>query len=629
MSQSMDYEESSEPQQQSSGIQTSKQVGELELGQVGAGSQIVVDQQDETLSEEGSEDGELKKPRRERSWANEEQQKQQSVDKTLSGAGGSSEDEDGDDDDETRDDMQIYTSSAGGAGGMEMLMDMKMEPNKGGLPGMMSLYSPSSSSLHSSKYTPLPGTSGSAHRSTGSHHHHSSYLASSAASSSMVSSAELIACATDESTGQILISEQDIRRTFAISKSRGNFAALLVQQLYNRQERISSNVMGTRGKRQLSPRRMIVVKRVTFKMYPSANEKEEDLIWKKECVKAIDSKNRKIRVNPSPSTTSASLGPATSGNNPAGSGSSSMPNTVPQSSSSTTTAMPSAASMQQQQQTQSSASLIGAGAHPSFYMGGRHPLTAGLAGMSGSLNRPMLPSTFRPGASAFPPLPPSLSGHGVPSGSGGPHFPPQFNFNMLTSQISRAFSASTGSQMPASSQSLGSVQTGSVSGTQFASTVAPGSSSPSGTSPASTVAAMAAAMAAAAAAAVVNQQQQSSSSTSQQTLGHKATNTTPTKSSFHHHMYQQSLPISSSLPLLPPPSMPTSIHQPQISPISQTQDETQEEQLEETKESTRSRASSDSPVPQQRTKTGGGDNDDRDSAHDQNSNPASAVDNST
>jgi len=53
--------------------------------------------------------------------------------------------------------------------------------------------------------------------------------------------------------------------------------------------------MGTRGKRQLSPNRMLVVKTLAFQMYPPAHEREEEIIWKKECVKAIDSKNRKVR----------------------------------------------------------------------------------------------------------------------------------------------------------------------------------------------------------------------------------------------------------------------------------------------------------------------------------------------
>jgi hypothetical protein len=189
-------------------------------------------------------------------------------------------------------------------------------------PNLNFMYPPGSSAaiMGSSKGTPMPGDatpSGilsklSPHSSLIStiqtiqqqqmHQHMSQQAAAAAGPSSSsaanISTAELNAIATDESTGQLLLGDHDIRRTFAISKSRGNFAALLVQQLYNKQERITSNVMGTRGKRQLSPRRMIVVKRITFKMYPSTNEKEEELIWKKECVKAIDSKNRKIRINP-------------------------------------------------------------------------------------------------------------------------------------------------------------------------------------------------------------------------------------------------------------------------------------------------------------------------------------------
>lgn len=122
----------------------------------------------------------------------------------------------------------------------------------------------------------------------------------------LATSIELLELATDEATGQILINDNDVKRIHAISKSRGNFAALLVQQMYARHERIMSNVMGTRGKRQLSPRRMTVVRRLSFKMYPG-DEREEETIWKKECVKAIDSKNRKVRINPGGSGSGSNL----------------------------------------------------------------------------------------------------------------------------------------------------------------------------------------------------------------------------------------------------------------------------------------------------------------------------------
>jgi hypothetical protein len=95
-----------------------------------------------------------------------------------------------------------------------------------------------------------------------------------------------------------LLNDTEVKRIFTIAKSRGNFAALLVQQLYGKHERIISNVMGTRGKRQLSPRRIGIVKKLTFTMYPGVDQNEEEMMWKKECVKAIDSKNRKVKIMP-------------------------------------------------------------------------------------------------------------------------------------------------------------------------------------------------------------------------------------------------------------------------------------------------------------------------------------------
>ena len=56
---------------------------------------------------------------------------------------------------------------------------------------------------------------------------------------------------TDETTGQKLISENEIKRTFALSKSTENFTAHFVQQLYAWHDRIISKVIGTIGERQL------------------------------------------------------------------------------------------------------------------------------------------------------------------------------------------------------------------------------------------------------------------------------------------------------------------------------------------------------------------------------------------
>jgi mevalonate pyrophosphate decarboxylase len=119
-------------------------------------------------------------------------------------------------------------------------------------------------------------------------------LSPSSTSSTAVIAAAAVAASSNPPMSHM--TESEVKRIFSMSKSRGNFAALLVQQMYGRQDRIQSNVMGTRGKRQLSPKRMQIVKNLAFKMYPAENEKELELFWKKECVKAIDSKNRKVFI---------------------------------------------------------------------------------------------------------------------------------------------------------------------------------------------------------------------------------------------------------------------------------------------------------------------------------------------
>jgi len=126
-----------------------------------------------------------------------------------------------------------------------------------------------------------------------------------------------------------LVSRDLIKRCIRKAKHRGNFAANLTAELFTKEERISCNCTGTRGKRQLSPRRLNIVKEITFKIYNSnaataavlaaaasgnsssavaaANSAYHDFeeAWRKECITAIDAKNRsigrdviKVNVNP-------------------------------------------------------------------------------------------------------------------------------------------------------------------------------------------------------------------------------------------------------------------------------------------------------------------------------------------
>jgi len=117
---------------------------------------------------------------------------------------------------------------------------------------------------------------------------------------------------------EMLVSREIIKRCARKAKHRGNFAANLAAELFNKEERVSCNCTGTRGKRQLSPRRLSLVKDITFRMYnvnpallaaaSSSNSSNSAVAtaavnaayhdfeeaWRKECITAIDAKNRSI-----------------------------------------------------------------------------------------------------------------------------------------------------------------------------------------------------------------------------------------------------------------------------------------------------------------------------------------------
>lgn len=117
---------------------------------------------------------------------------------------------------------------------------------------------------------------------------------------------------------EMLVSREIIKRCIRKAKHRGNFAANLAAELFTKEERITCNCTGTRGKRQLSPRRLHIVKDITFRMYntnpavlaaaasgnsstaaaaaAAVNAAYHDFeeAWRKECITAIDAKNRSI-----------------------------------------------------------------------------------------------------------------------------------------------------------------------------------------------------------------------------------------------------------------------------------------------------------------------------------------------
>lgn len=89
-----------------------------------------------------------------------------------------------------------------------------------------------------------------------------------------------------------LIPPGQLTSIYTKSKTRRNFAALLVKKLFDVETRLKSNVSG-RGKEQLDPEIIKYVKAKAFEFYecPPSEVKEE---WAK-CVISIDEKSRSLK----------------------------------------------------------------------------------------------------------------------------------------------------------------------------------------------------------------------------------------------------------------------------------------------------------------------------------------------
>ena len=77
------------------------------------------------------------------------------------------------------------------------------------------------------------------------------------------------------------------------SVSRANFATILVRNFFTRETRISSNVGGKRGKKQLNKDMLAAIKVATFRMWPLSSAEHEKSAWK-QCCKAIDGSGRQL-----------------------------------------------------------------------------------------------------------------------------------------------------------------------------------------------------------------------------------------------------------------------------------------------------------------------------------------------
>ena len=72
-----------------------------------------------------------------------------------------------------------------------------------------------------------------------------------------------------------------------------NFAAKLNCEVFTREERMKSNVNGGQKKPKLDPKKVEAIRNATFIGYPIEIRKQ-DGVWK-DCIKAIDSMNRKLK----------------------------------------------------------------------------------------------------------------------------------------------------------------------------------------------------------------------------------------------------------------------------------------------------------------------------------------------
>ena len=76
-------------------------------------------------------------------------------------------------------------------------------------------------------------------------------------------------------------------------KTRRSLASALVNELFDAETRMRSNVRG-RGKDQLDPQRILYVKKKCFQVFPSDRDSDMKKDWD-DCIVAIDDKARDMK----------------------------------------------------------------------------------------------------------------------------------------------------------------------------------------------------------------------------------------------------------------------------------------------------------------------------------------------
>ena len=76
-------------------------------------------------------------------------------------------------------------------------------------------------------------------------------------------------------------------------KTRRSLAAAMVNELFDNETRLKSNVRG-RGKDKLDPKKIDYVKKKCFEMFPSDRDGDVKKDWE-DCIVAIDDKGRELK----------------------------------------------------------------------------------------------------------------------------------------------------------------------------------------------------------------------------------------------------------------------------------------------------------------------------------------------
>lgn len=89
------------------------------------------------------------------------------------------------------------------------------------------------------------------------------------------------------------LSMDELLKMKAKASSRRNFALKQAERMFSFEERLTSNCLGKRGKKQLDEKKLETIRENTFKLCPLESHEDGVKAWR-ECRKAIDEGGRQL-----------------------------------------------------------------------------------------------------------------------------------------------------------------------------------------------------------------------------------------------------------------------------------------------------------------------------------------------